>query len=68
MEYSFSSILHNIESGEKEDGFGLGFKHRGTWWAVENLDSDSGLFDKQVERTDKIRMCLKHWVTSLAPT
>ena len=49
MEYSFSSILHNIESREKEDGFGLGFKHRGTWWAVENLDSDSGLFDKQVE-------------------
>ena len=49
MEYSFSSILHNIQSGEKEDGFGLGFKHRGTWWAVENLDSDSGLFDKQVE-------------------
>ena len=49
MEYSFSSILHNIESGEKEDGFGLGFKHRGTWWAVENLDSDSGLFDEQVE-------------------
>ena len=49
MEYSFSSILHNIESGEKEDGFGLGFKHRGNWWAVENLDSDSGLFDEQVE-------------------
>ena len=49
MEYSFSSILHNIHSGEKEDGFGLGFKHRGTWWAVENLDDDSGIFDKQIE-------------------
>ena len=49
MEYSFSSILHDLETGEKVDGFGLGFKHRGTWWAVENLDSDSGLFDKQVE-------------------
>lgn len=49
MEYSFSSIIHDLESGEKVDGFGLGFKHRGTWWAVENLDSDSGLFDKQVE-------------------
>ena len=49
MEYSFSSILHNIHSGEKEDGFGLGFKHRGTWWAVENLDADSGLFDAQIE-------------------
>jgi 23S rRNA (uracil1939-C5)-methyltransferase len=49
MEYSFSSILHDVESNEKVDGFGLGFKHRGTWWAVENLDGDSGLFDKQVE-------------------
>ena len=55
MEYSFSSILHNLKSGEKEDGFGLGFKHRGTWWAVENLDEDSGLFDKQVE-TDLIKI------------
>ena len=49
MEYSFSSILHDVPSGEKIDGFGLGFKHRGTWWAVENLDGDSGLFDAEVE-------------------
>ena len=33
------------------DDFGLGFKHRGTWWAVENLDADSGLFDPLVEST-----------------
>jgi len=49
MEYSFSSIVHNPETGEKDDGFGLGFKKRGTWWAVENLNGDSGLFDAQVE-------------------
>lgn len=49
MEYSFSAIVHNPENGEKEDGFGFGFKKRGTWWAVENLNGDSGLFDAQVE-------------------
>ena len=49
MEYSFSAIVHNPESGEKEDSFGFGFKKRGTWWAVENLNGDSGLFDAQVE-------------------
>mgnify|MGYP002631257014 FL=1 len=49
MEYSFSAILHDPETGEKIDGFGLGFKRRGTWWAVENLDADSGLFDEAVE-------------------
>lgn len=49
MEYSFSSILHDLDSNEKVDGFGLGFKHRGTWWAVENLDKDSGIFDEQIE-------------------
>ena len=49
MEYSFSEIRHDLDSGEKMDDFGLGFKHRGTWWAVENLDRDSGLFDKQIE-------------------
>ena len=51
MEYSFSEIRHDLESDEKVDDFGLGFKHRGTWWAVENLDADSGLFDALVEST-----------------
>lgn len=51
MEYSFSEIRHDLETNEKVDDFGLGFKHRGTWWAVENLDADSGLFDPLVEST-----------------
>jgi 23S rRNA (uracil1939-C5)-methyltransferase len=49
MEYSFSAIVHNPATGEKEDRFGLGFKRRGTWWAVEDLNRDSGLFDADVE-------------------
>lgn len=50
MEYSFSSILHDLESNEEKDNaFGLGFKHRGTWWKVENLDRPSGLFDPEWE-------------------
>jgi 23S rRNA (uracil1939-C5)-methyltransferase len=49
MEYSFSAIVHNPKTKEKEDGFGFGFKKRGTWWAVENLNGDSGLYDAQVE-------------------
>lgn len=50
MEYSFSSIVHDIETGkEHDDAFGLGFKHRGTWWKVENLDRPSGLFDPEWE-------------------
>lgn len=49
MEYSFSSICHNIENDEEYDGFGLGFKRRGTWWKVENLDKASGLFDEEFE-------------------
>ena len=51
MEYSFSEIRHDLETDEKVDDFGLGFKHRGTWWAVEDLDADSGLFDALVEST-----------------
>ena len=50
MEYSFGAIVHNPATGEKEDRFGLGFKRRGTWWAIENLDRDSGLFDQDVDR------------------
>lgn len=49
MEYSFSSICHNIVTDEEYDGFGLGFKRRGTWWKVENLDKASGLFDEEFE-------------------
>jgi 23S rRNA (uracil-5-)-methyltransferase RumA len=49
MEYSFSEIRHDLETGKEADDFGLGFKHRGTWWKVENLDADSGLFDEEFE-------------------
>lgn len=49
MEYSFSAIGHNIEKNEEYDGFAFGFKRRGTWWKVENLDKDSGLFDAEFE-------------------
>lgn len=50
MEYSFSCIEHCIYSGEEKDNaFALGFKRRGTWWKVENLDKPSGLFDDEWE-------------------
>lgn len=50
MEYSFSSIEHDIHTGEeKDDAFALGFKRRGTWWKVETLERPSGLFDEQWE-------------------
>lgn len=50
MEYSFSSIEHDIYTGEeKDDAFALGFKRRGTWWKVESLNKESGLFDEEFE-------------------
>ncbi|MBM3164132.1 MAG: 23S rRNA (uracil(1939)-C(5))-methyltransferase RlmD [Bacteroidetes bacterium] len=50
MEYSFSSIEHIAETGEELDNaFALGFKRRGTWWKVENLNRPSGLFDQEWE-------------------
>lgn len=49
MEYSFSAIGHNLETNEEYDGFAFGFKRRGTWWKVENLDKDCGLFDTEFE-------------------
>jgi len=61
MEYSFSVIRHDINTNEEHDDFGLGFKHTGTWWKVENLDKDSGLFDKQMEDSLKdIRIYLEN--------
>lgn len=65
MEYSFSSIVHDLNTGQKVDRFGLGFKHRGTWWAVEDLDQDSGLFDADVER--EIHTIRKHCERSGLP-
>ncbi|MBN9294703.1 MAG: 23S rRNA (uracil(1939)-C(5))-methyltransferase RlmD [Flavobacteriia bacterium] len=50
MEYSFSCIEHDVYTGEeKDDAFALGFKRRGTWWKVENLNKPSGLFDEEFE-------------------
>jgi 23S rRNA (uracil-5-)-methyltransferase RumA len=60
MEYSFSAIGFDTEKETDVDEFSLGFKKRGTWWMVENLDKDSGLFDAQVESgLSKIREYLK---------
>lgn len=49
MEYSFSVIRHDLQTDTEHDDFGLGFKRTGTWWKVENLDADSGMFDEQLE-------------------
>lgn len=50
MEYSFSSIEHELETdSEKDDAFALGFKRRGTWWKVESLNKPSGMFDVEWE-------------------
>jgi 23S rRNA (uracil-5-)-methyltransferase RumA len=49
MEYAFAAIRYDLNSKEELDDFALGFKRRGTWWIVENLDADSGLLDAQVE-------------------
>lgn len=49
MEYSFSAIRYDFDLKSDVDDFALGFKHRGTWWMVENLEKDSGLFDAELE-------------------
>lgn len=52
MEYSFAAIGRGPEDDPEadfSDGFHLGFKARGTWWAVEDLEGDSGLFDPGFE-------------------
>lgn len=54
MEYSFSTIRKELSTGEElDDQFALGFKTRGTWWKVENLDKEDGLFDAEFERQVK---------------
>lgn len=61
MEYSFSTIRQDLATGEElDDQFALGFKTRGTWWKVENLDGPDGLFDADFERQLKeIRVFLE---------
>ncbi|WP_070136866.1 23S rRNA (uracil(1939)-C(5))-methyltransferase RlmD [Crocinitomix algicola] len=61
MEYSFSTIRQDLATGEElDDQFALGFKTRGTWWKVENLDAPDGLFDAEFENQLKdIRIFLE---------
>ena len=49
MEYGFSAIGYDRVNKTDIDEFTLGFKRRGVWWMGDNLEKDSGLFDKQVE-------------------
>lgn len=49
MEYGFSAIGYDRINKTDADFFTLGFKRRGVWWMGDNLDKDSGLFDKQIE-------------------
>ncbi|MFL0061243.1 23S rRNA (uracil(1939)-C(5))-methyltransferase RlmD [Tenacibaculum maritimum] len=66
MEYGFSAIGYDRTHKTDIDEFTLGFKRRGTWWMGDNLEKDSGLFDKQVE--DQLRAIRKYCEkTGLAP-
>jgi 23S rRNA (uracil-5-)-methyltransferase RumA len=49
MEYGFSAIGYDRVNKTDIDIFTLGFKRRGVWWMGDNLEKDSGLFDKLVE-------------------
>ncbi|QXP68651.1 MULTISPECIES: 23S rRNA (uracil(1939)-C(5))-methyltransferase RlmD [unclassified Polaribacter] len=49
MEYGFSAIGYDRVTKRDKDEFTLGFKRRGVWWMGDNLEKDSGLFDKQLE-------------------
>lgn len=49
MEYGFSAIGYDRIQKTDVDVFTLGFKRRGVWWMGDNLEKDSGLFDKQLE-------------------
>jgi 23S rRNA (uracil1939-C5)-methyltransferase len=49
MEYGFSAIGYDRIVKHDKDEFTLGFKRRGVWWMGDNLEKDSGLFDKQLE-------------------
>lgn len=66
MEYGFSAIGYDRVNKTDIDIFTLGFKRRGVWWMGDNLDKDSGLFDKLVE--DNIKVIREYcYATGLAP-
>jgi 23S rRNA (uracil-5-)-methyltransferase RumA len=54
MEYGFSAIGYDRTQKTDVDEFTLGFKRRGVWWMGDNLEKDSGLFDKQLEDNLKV--------------
>ena len=66
MEYGFSAIGYDRITKRDKDEFTLGFKRRGVWWMGDNLEKDSGLFDKQME--DHLKS-IRHYCidTGLAP-
>ena len=66
MEYGFSAIGYDRITKRDKDEFTLGFKRRGVWWMGDNLEKDSGLFDKQMENHLK---SIRHYCidTGLAP-
>jgi len=49
MDYAFSNKIGFPNNDEDAFAFGLGFKKRGQWALVENLDKESGLFDVEFE-------------------
>ena len=66
MEYGFSAIGYDRKNKTDIDEFTLGFKRRGVWWMGDNLEKDSGLFDKQVE--DNIKTIREYCeATNLTP-
>ena len=66
MEYGFSAICYDRVNKTDVDEFTLGFKRRGVWWMGDNLEKDSGLFDKQFE--DNLKNIRKYCLeTGLQP-
>ena len=66
MEYGFSAIGYDRITKRDKDEFTLGFKRRGVWWMGDNLEKDSGLFDKQME--DHLKNIRQYCIeTGLAP-
>jgi len=66
MEYGFSAIGYDRVAKRDKDEFTLGFKRRGVWWMGDNLEKDSGLFDKHFE--DHLKNIRKYCLeTGLAP-
>ena len=66
MEYGFSAIGYDRITKRDKDEFTLGFKRRGVWWMGDNLEKDSGLFDKQME--DHLKNIREYCIeTGLAP-